>query len=180
MKRNSLRTYSAAFAAVCTSSCHMECTDDMEHFFFKGVHICFLRTVKLIAVEYTFTTAACWTYITAGITADTFAELALEECKCSSGLIASDFLYFCKTICIFCVLGLADDLIIDHMFFSFAYVTSFQHCSLCKHCLLTVDCLNLVSVSAVYVICTQDAFCIPLIPVFFSISSFPLHPTPMM
>ena len=73
VKRNSLRTYSAAFAAVCTSSCHMECTDDMEHLLFERVHVCFLRTVKLIAVEYTFTAAACRTDITAGIAADTFA-----------------------------------------------------------------------------------------------------------
>jgi len=51
----------------------MECTDDMEHLLFERVHVCFLRTVKLIAVEYTFTAAACRTDITAGIAADTFA-----------------------------------------------------------------------------------------------------------
>ena len=73
MKRNPLRADTAALTAVCTSSCHMECTDDMEHLLFERVHVCFLRTVKLIAVEYTFTAAACRTDITAGIAADTFA-----------------------------------------------------------------------------------------------------------
>ena len=73
MKGNSLRADSTALATVRTSSCHMECTDNVEHLFFKGVHICFLCTVKLIAVEYTFTAAACRTDITAGIAADTFA-----------------------------------------------------------------------------------------------------------
>ena len=45
----------------------------MELLLFERVHVCFLRTVKLIAVEYTFTAAACRTDITTGIAADTFA-----------------------------------------------------------------------------------------------------------
>ena len=73
MKRDSLRTYSAAFSTICTSSCYMECTDNMKHLLFERVHICFLRTVEFVAVEYTFTAAACRTDITAGIAADTFA-----------------------------------------------------------------------------------------------------------
>ena len=47
MKRNPLRTNTAALATVCTSSCNVECTDNVEHFFFKGIHVCLLGTVKL-------------------------------------------------------------------------------------------------------------------------------------
>ena len=73
MKGDSLGTYTAALSAVCTASCHMESTDDVEHLLFKGVHISFLGTVKLVAVKYTFSAAACRTYVSAGIAADTFA-----------------------------------------------------------------------------------------------------------
>ena len=70
---NSLGADPAAFAAVRATPGHMEGTNHMEHLLFERVHVCFLRTVKLIAVEYTFTAAACRTDITAGIAADTFA-----------------------------------------------------------------------------------------------------------
>ena len=73
MKGNSLGTYTAAFSAVCAASCHVECADDMEHLLLKGIHIGLLGAVKLVAVKYTFSAAACRTYISAGITADTFA-----------------------------------------------------------------------------------------------------------
>ena len=78
MKRNSLRTYAAALAAVCTSSRHMEGTDDVEHLLLEGIYICLLGAVKLVAVKYTFTAAACRTGISAGIAANAFAKLALE------------------------------------------------------------------------------------------------------
>ena len=73
MERDSLWAYPAALAAVRTSACHMEGPYNMEHLFFKGIHIGFLRAAKLITVKHTFTAAAGRTYIPAGITADTFA-----------------------------------------------------------------------------------------------------------
>ena len=120
----------------------MESTDDMEHLLFKRVHICFLGTVKFIAVKNTFSAAACRTYISAGVTTDTFAQLALEESKFFFRAHSFDSSYFIKTICIFGVLGLADDLVIDLMFFAFTYMTSLQHTVFVSTCLLTVDSLD--------------------------------------
>ena len=45
----------------------------MEHLFLKGIHICLLGAVELVAVKNAFAAAACRTDITAGIAADTFA-----------------------------------------------------------------------------------------------------------
>ena len=81
MKRNSLWADTAALSTVCTSSCYMEGTDDVEHLFFKRIHVCFLGAVKFGAVKYTFAAAACRTDIAAGITADTFAQFLLEKFK---------------------------------------------------------------------------------------------------
>ena len=83
MKRDTLRTYSAALATVRTSSCHMECTDNVEHLLFERIYICFLGTVELVTVKYTFSATACRTYVSAGVATDTFAQFALEECKFS-------------------------------------------------------------------------------------------------
>ena len=114
----------------------------MEHFFFKGIHICLLRTVKLVAVEYTFTTAAGWTCIAAGIAADTFAQLLLEKCEALFRAHLLNFLHLCKTVCILCILGFADDLVVDHVLFSFAYMAALQHCILVSDCFVTIDCGN--------------------------------------
>ena len=91
MKGNTLGTNTAALATVRTAASHMESADDVEHLLLEGVHICLLGTVKLVAVEDTFPTAACGTDVPAGIAADTFAEFLLEESKLLSGLIASIF-----------------------------------------------------------------------------------------
>ena len=153
MKRDTLWTYSAALTTVCTSSGYMESTDDMEHLLFKRVHICFLGTVKFIAVKNTFSAAACRTYISAGVTTDTFAQLALEESKFFFWAHSFDSSYFIKTICIFGVLGLADDLVIDLMFFAFTYMTSFQHTVFVSTCLLTVDVYSVLFDQLVEAVC---------------------------
>ena len=79
MKRDSLRTYSAALSAVRTSSGYVERADDMEHLLFEGVHVRFLCAVELVAVKYALAAGACRTYIAACIAADTFAQFLLEE-----------------------------------------------------------------------------------------------------
>ena len=68
MKGNSLRADSAALTTVRTSSGYMEGTDNMEHFFLKGIHICLLGAVEFVAVKNAFAAAAGRTYITTGIT----------------------------------------------------------------------------------------------------------------
>ena len=72
MKRNALRTNSAALATVSTSACNMECADYMEHLFFKAVYISFLCTVELVTVEYALSARASGAYISAGVAANTF------------------------------------------------------------------------------------------------------------
>ena len=69
-----------------------------------------------------------------------------------------DLLYFCKTICIFCVFGLTDKFIINLMFFSFTYVTSFKHCIFVCTGLLTIDCLNSQCFCLICDLCTGNAF----------------------
>ena len=51
MQRNPLGAYTAALAAVRTPARHMEGADHMEHLLLKGIHICFLSRIKLIAVK---------------------------------------------------------------------------------------------------------------------------------
>ena len=53
---------------------HMEGADDMEHLLLKGVHICLLCAVKLIAVKYALAAAAGRADISAGIAADAFTQ----------------------------------------------------------------------------------------------------------
>src|SRR5699024_6271232 len=103
VKRDSLRTYPAALAAVRTSSCHMESADDVEHLLLEGVHIGLLGTVELVAVKYAFSAAACRTYISAGIAADTFAQLFLEECELLFRAHSLDLLHFGEAVRIFCL-----------------------------------------------------------------------------
>ena len=79
MKGNSLRADSAALATVRTSSGYMEGTDHMEHLFLKGIHICLLGAVELVAVKNAFAAAAGRTYITAGITAVSYTHLRAHE-----------------------------------------------------------------------------------------------------
>jgi hypothetical protein len=87
----------------------MEGTDHMEHLFFKGIHICLLGAVEFVAVKNTFSAAAGRTYITAGITADTFAQLALEECKFFFRAHCFDSLLLLQNGLHLCLLGLADE-----------------------------------------------------------------------
>ena len=76
-----------------------------------------------------------------------------------------DSSYFIKTICIFGVLGLADDLVIDLMFFAFTYMTSFQaYASLYAHVFLAVDGLDGQFSASSVISPWMDS--IPLIPCF--------------
>ena len=101
MKRDSLRTYSAALSAVRTSSGYVEGADDMKHLLFDGIHIRFLRAVKLVAVKYALAAGACRTYISACVAADTFAQLLLEESEFFFRAHRLDFLHFCEAVCSF-------------------------------------------------------------------------------
>ena len=64
-----------------------------------------------------------------------------KKANFSSGLIASILLTPSNDLHLG-VLGLADDLVIDLMFFAFTYMTSFQHTVFVSTCLLTVDSLD--------------------------------------
>ena len=108
MNRNTLWANSAALAAVGTTSCYVERTDNVEHLFFEGIHICLLVTVELGAVEYALTAAAGRTYVTACITTDTLRKFILEESKLFCRTHCLDLFNFCKTLCILGILGLAD------------------------------------------------------------------------
>ena len=123
MKRDTLWTYSAALTTVCTSSGYMESTDDMEHLLFKRVHIAFWELSNLLLSKTHFLQLhAGHTFLQAynGY----ITQLALEESKFFFWAHSFDSSYFFKTICIFGILGLADDLVIDLMFFAFTYMTS--------------------------------------------------------
>ena len=104
MKGNSLRADSAALATVRTSSGYIEGTDHMEHFFLKGIHICLLGAVELVAVKNAFAAAAGRAYITAGITTDTFTQFALPECEFFFRTHRLDPLNFCETVSVLCLL----------------------------------------------------------------------------
>ena len=142
MKGNTLGTNTAALATVRTAASHMESADDVEHLLLEGVHICLLGTVKLVAVEDTFPTAACGTDVPAGIAADTFAEFLLEESKLLSRAHSLDLLDLCETVCILCILGLADFLVEDLVLFAFTGMASSQHGIFIGNALLSVKSLH--------------------------------------
>ena len=130
----------------------------MGQVFHIGGHISHLGAVELVAVKNAFAAAAGRTYITAGITADTFTQLALPECKFFFRTHCLDPLNFCKTVCILCILGLADDLIIDHMPFSLAYMAALQHCLLVGYGLVTIDCGNMKLLTGICKLCSGNTF----------------------
>ena len=134
----------------------MECTDNVEHLLFERIYICFLGTVELVTVKYTFSAAACRAYVSAGVATDTFAQFALEECKSLFRFHSFDFLYLFKTICIFGVFGLPDDLVINLMFFAFTYMTSLQHTVFVSTCFLAVDGLDGQCLGIICDLCSLD------------------------
>ena len=81
MQRNVLRTYSGALSTVCTSASDMECTDDMEHVFFKGIRSGFLGNTRLRIIENALFTSTCRADIPTGIAADTLGKFVSPECK---------------------------------------------------------------------------------------------------
>ncbi len=110
----------------------------------RNPHLPFWALSNLLLSKYTFTTAACGTDIPAGIAADTFAEFLLEECKFFFRAHCLDFLYLCKTVCILCILGFSDDLLVkDLVLFAFAGMASFQHgIFVWQRSSLAIDCLH--------------------------------------
>ena len=182
MKRNALRTYTAALSTVGTSAGHVEGADDMEHLLLKGIHICLLRAVKLIAVKYALAAAAGRTDISAGIAADAFAKLTLEISKTLLRRHCLDPLYLCETLLILRILRLADPLIIDLMLLALADMAAAKHGIRVCAGLFSIDAVSNFNVSAASSKEAPSTFRIPRIPMdrIFSISSFPLQPTPMM
>ena len=136
----------------------MESTDDVEHFLLEGIHVCFLCAVKLGAVKYAFAAAAGRTCITAGVAADAFAKLLLEKREALFRAHFLDLLNFRETVCILCILGFADDLIVDHVLFSLAYMAALQHCILVGYGLVTIDCRNMKLLTGICKLCSGNTF----------------------
>ena len=129
----------------------------MEHFFLKGIGICFLRTVKLVAVENAFAAAAGRTDISAGIAADTFTQFTLEISKFFFRFHSLNPFYFCKTIRIFGIFGFTDQFIINPMLFAFADMAPFQHGITVSTCFFSVNGLHSQCISCICQFCTADA-----------------------
>ena len=70
VKGNVLRTYSGAFAAVCTSSCYMVSTDDVEHILFECVCACLCIDVGIVVIEYAGLAGTSGTYVSTCVAAD--------------------------------------------------------------------------------------------------------------
>ena len=81
MQRDMLRANARAFAAVGTSACNMERTDNVEHLLFEGIHICLLCGIVLIAIKYALTAATCRTYVSASVATNALAQFLAEEFK---------------------------------------------------------------------------------------------------
>ena len=108
-------------------ACHVESTDDMEHLLLKGIRICLLCTVELVAVKYTLAAAAGRTDISAGIAADALAQFALEISKTLLRAHRLNPLYLGETLLILRILRLADQLVIDLMLLALADMAAAQH-----------------------------------------------------
>ena len=128
----------------------------MKHLFFKRITVCFLGTVKFCAVKHTFSAAAGRTDVSAGIAADTFAQFFLEEFKSFLWRHCFDPFHFCKAVSIFCILGLTDDLIIDHMLFALTYMASFQHCIFIGNSFAAINCFNFKVLAIISKLCSGD------------------------
>ena len=64
-----LRAYSGTFAAVGTATGHMECADDVEHFFLERVGRSFVFDSGVRIVKHALFACAGGTYVTAGVAA---------------------------------------------------------------------------------------------------------------
>ena len=109
----------------------------MEHLLLKGIHICLLCTVELVAVKYTLTAAAGRADISAGVTADALAQFALEIRKTLLRAHRLNPLYLGETLLILRILRLADQLVIDLMLLALADMAAAQHCICIGTCLFS-------------------------------------------
>ena len=120
MKRDVLRTYSGAFAAVRTSAGNVECTDDVEHIFFKGVCRCFLCDTGFGVIEYAAFAGAGRTSVTASVATDATGKFASPEFKSLVGSHRFEFFDLIEAVCFHHFAFFADELVVDGVIFALA------------------------------------------------------------
>ncbi len=129
MKRNSLRADSAALAAVCTSSCHMECTDDMWNIFSsKESTFAFCALSNLLLSNTHLRQLQAGHALRQALQRIHLLSWLCKNANFSSGLIASIRSTSAKRSASFVSFGLTDKFIVNLMLFSFTYMAAFQHC----------------------------------------------------
>ena len=119
-----LRANSGAFSAVCAASNNVECADNVEHFFLKGVSRRLIFNTRVGVIENALFAGTSGADITASVAANATGELVLPELKAFVGRHSLKLFYLVESGGVNDLALLAEKLVVSDVLFGFTVYAS--------------------------------------------------------